>query len=80
MQDAQLLLCRVFGGVFGGFRETQAAVLVMDVEEQSSVFQPLLLPAYKRDVLGVAGDLCQIERTKTLLNKPISVAVPHVSH
>lgn len=51
VQDAQLLLCRVVGGVFSGFWEVQAAVLVVDVEQKSAVLQPLLPPAHQRDVL-----------------------------
>lgn len=51
VQDAELLLRRIVGRVFGRFREVHAAVLVVDVEEQSAILQPLLPPAHQRDVL-----------------------------
>lgn len=46
VQDAELLLRRIIGWVFCGFREVKAAILVVDVEEQSAVLQPLLPPAH----------------------------------
>lgn len=51
VQDTQLLLRGIVGRVFGRFWDVQAAVLVVDVEEQSSILQPLLPPAHQRDVL-----------------------------
>lgn len=51
VQDAKLLLGRIISWVFGRFREVQAAVLVVDVEEQCAILQPLLPPAHQRDVL-----------------------------
>lgn len=68
MQNAQFLLGRVISWVFGGFREAQAAILVMDVEEQRAILQPLLPPAHQRDVLRVARDFWTRGRKRKCVN------------
>lgn len=50
VQDTKLLLGRIIGWVFSRVGKVQAAVLVVDVEEQCAIFQPLLPPAHQRDV------------------------------
>lgn len=50
VQDAELLPGRIISWVLGWLREARAAVLVVDVEEQGAIFQPLLPPAHQRDV------------------------------
>lgn len=61
VEDPQLLLCRLSLGLLGGVEAGQVGgpVLVVDVEEQSAVLQPLLPPAHQRDVIRVPRDLCK---------------------
>lgn len=57
VQDTKLLLGRIIGWVFSRVGKVQAAVLVVDVEEQCAIFQPLLPPAHQRDVFWIARNL-----------------------
>lgn len=62
VQDPELLLCRIVGWVFSWFWKAEAAVLVVDVEEQSAILKPLLPPAHQRDVFWITRYLCQIKK------------------
>lgn len=57
VQDAKLLLGRIIGWVFSWVGKVQATILVVDVEEQCAIFQPLLLPAHQRDVFRITRNL-----------------------
>ncbi len=60
VQDTKLFLGGVTSGISGGRRARQflTTVLMVDVEEQSAIFQPLLPPANQGDVFRVPRDLC----------------------
>lgn len=61
VEDPQLFLCRLSLGLLSGVKAGQVGgpVLVVDVEEQGAILQPLLPPAHQRDVIRVPRDLCK---------------------
>lgn len=61
VEDPQFLLCRLGLGLICGVKAGQVGgpVLVVDVEEQRAILQPLLPPAHQWDVIRVARDLCK---------------------
>lgn len=61
VEDPQLLLCRLGLGLIRGVeaRQVGGPILVVDVEEQRAILQPLLPPAHQWDVVCVARDLCK---------------------
>lgn len=61
VEDPQLLFCRLSLGLVCGVKAGQVGgpVLVVDVEQQRAVLQPLLPPAHQWDVVRVARDLCK---------------------
>lgn len=56
VEDPQLLLCGLSLGFLCGVeaRQVGGPVLVVDVEEQRAILQPLLPPAHQWDVIRVA--------------------------
>lgn len=68
VQDTELLLSCLASGVVRGSqaRKVLTAVLVVNVEEQSAILQPLLSPSYQGNVLRVPRNLCTKKKIKKI--------------